>query len=63
MTQPGFPGAHVPPNSAAVDLLFDMDIPATIEKTHYLLCMCLITFSGWFPWKIFDRKITVFEIT
>jgi hypothetical protein len=61
LTEPHFPGLFVNAQSDA-SLYFKMEIPATVERTHYFVCYCLVTFGGWLPWKVFDRKMVVIEV-
>jgi len=61
LTEPHFPGLYVDAQSDA-SLHFNMEIPVTVERTHYFLCYCLVTFGGWAPWRVFDRKMVIIEV-
>jgi hypothetical protein len=61
LTEPGFPGLIVNSLSTA-DINLTLDIPATIEKTKYLLNICLMKIS-WRERIIFDRGIQVIEVS
>jgi hypothetical protein len=61
LLEPDFPGLTIQPNSGE-GLNFALQIPSTIERTHYILCCCLLRLSGSRNRRILDRFTTVFKI-
>ena len=61
LTEPDFNGVSVSPLTGAA-VKMTLDIPATIEKTKYMLHMCLMKIS-WRERIIFDRGIQIIEVS
>ena len=61
LMQPGFPGAGLNPGTER-DFLFALEVPATVQQTHYLLNVCLLRGVGT-DWRVLDHVIAVFEVT
>jgi hypothetical protein len=60
LTQPGFSGLVLNPGGKD-DFYFALEVPATVQRTHYLLNACLLRGVGT-DWRVLDHNIVVFEV-
>ena len=62
LTEPGFPGLTIAPSSATT-LTFDLAVPTTVEKTHYLGNSCLMQVNWHDAGTYLDRGVFPFGVS
>jgi hypothetical protein len=61
LTQPRWPGIGVDPDSSVTLGGFPLAIPTTVEKTNYILNVCLTEWAV-HDYKLLDRVVFAFEV-